>query len=251
MAVFWNEKEHAPEQIIEKNQWAESFSQWSPLGSYLTTIHAKGVLLWGGQSWRSLKRFVHPGVNLVDISPNENYVVTWSHQPFQGDKDDTNYVIWDMDTIKSLQSFAIIDPPDNTVEATGSTAAKKLQWPAFKWSADDRYVARMTETAIHVYELPGMHPLNQSAINIESIMEFEWAPARLQRDGVKDYEQLLCFWTPEIGANPAKVSLMSIPSREVVRTRNMFHVSDVKLHWQSQAAYICVKVDRHSKSKKG
>ena len=25
---------------------------------------------------------------------------------------------------------------------------------------------------------------------------------------------------------------------------------DAKLHWQSQAAYVCVKVDRHSKSKK-
>ena len=43
---------------------------------------------------------------------------------------------------------------------------------------------------------------------------------------------------------------MSIPSKEIVRTLNLFSVSDVKLHWQSDAAYLCVKVDRHSKSKK-
>ena len=43
---------------------------------------------------------------------------------------------------------------------------------------------------------------------------------------------------------------MTIPSKEIVRTRNLFNVTDAKLHWQSQAAYVCVKVDRHSKSKK-
>ena len=87
-------------------------------------------------------------------------------------------------------------------------------------------------------------------VPIEGVMDFEWAPATPQRDGVKAYEQLFCFWTPEIGSNPAKVGLMSIPSKEIVRTRNLFNVTDAKLHWQSQAAYVCVKVDRHSKSKK-
>lgn len=81
-------------------------------------------------------------------------------------------------------------------------------------------------------------------------MDFEWSPATPQREGVKAYEQLFCFWTPEIGSNPAKVGLMSIPSKEIVRTRNLFNVTDAKLHWQSQASYVCVKVDRHSKSKK-
>jgi len=53
-----------------------------------------------------------------------------------------------------------------------------------------------------------------------------------------------------LGSNPAKVGLISVPSKETVRTRNLFNVSDAKLHWQSEGAYLCVKVDRHSKSKK-
>ncbi|CRK34179.1 hypothetical protein BN1708_019419, partial [Verticillium longisporum] len=81
-------------------------------------------------------------------------------------------------------------------------------------------------------------------------MDFDWAPATVHREGVKNYEQLFCYWTPEIGSNPAKVGLMSIPSKEIVRTLNLFSVSDVKLHWQSDASFLCVKVDRHSKSKK-
>jgi len=92
--------------------------------------------------------------------------------------------------------------------------------------------------------------LDKQSIKIEGVMDFEWAPASPKRDGIRTYEQLFCYWTPELGSNPAKVGLMTIPSKEIVRTRNLFNVSDAKLHWQSDAAYVCVKVDRHSKSKK-
>jgi translation initiation factor 3 subunit B len=95
-----------------------------------------------------------------------------------------------------------------------------------------------------------MNLMDKTAIKLEGVMDFEWAPATPRRDSVKTYEQLFCFWTPEIGSNPARVGLMSIPSKQIVRSLNLFSVSDVKLHWQSDSAYICVKVDRHSKSKK-
>jgi translation initiation factor 3 subunit B len=104
--------------------------------------------------------------------------------------------------------------------------------------------------SISVYELPRMNLLDKTSIKVEGIVEFEFAPAITQREGVKTYESLLCFWTPEMGSNPAKVTLMSLPTKEIVRTRNLFNVTDAKLHWQSDAKFICVKVDRHSKSKK-
>ncbi|KAJ8105671.1 hypothetical protein ONZ43_g7333 [Nemania bipapillata] len=95
-----------------------------------------------------------------------------------------------------------------------------------------------------------MNLLDKTTIKIDGVMDFEWAPATPQREGVKQYEQLFCYWTPEIGSNPAKVGLMSIPSKQIVRTLNLFSVTDAKLHWQSDATYLSVKVDRHSKSKK-
>jgi translation initiation factor 3 subunit B len=95
-----------------------------------------------------------------------------------------------------------------------------------------------------------MNLLDKTSIKIDGVVDFDWAPSTPQREGIKTYEQLICFWTPEIGSNPAKVGLMSIPSKEVVRSLNLFSVSDAKLHWQSESAYLCVKVDRHSKSKK-
>ncbi|KMU78271.1 eukaryotic translation initiation factor 3 subunit B [Coccidioides immitis RMSCC 3703] len=163
-----------------------------------------------------------------------------------------NIIIWDITTGKPLRSFVsheLAAPAGPDGDA--AQAKKKVQWPAFKWSADEKFVARMLPgQSISIYELPRMNLLDRTSVKIEGVMDFEWSPATVQREGVKQSEQLLSFWTPEIGSNPAKVGLMSIPSKEVVRTRNLFNVSDVKLHWQSQGAYVCVKVDRHSKSKK-
>ncbi len=260
VGVFWNKKKDPPELIVDRQHWTESFVQWSPLGTYLTSIHQQGVQLWGGRSWNRQKRFAHPFVNLVDFSPSEKYLVTWSNRPIQVDEnhpvlslqeDGKNYIIWDVATGKPIRSFATIDLPGPTVDEAGNPIKRKVQWPAFKWSSDDQYVARLTPgQSISVYTLPTMELMDKASIRIEGVVDFEWAPATPQRDAVKKYEQLFCYWTPELGSNPAKVGLMTIPSKEIVRTRNLFNVSDAKLHWQSQAAYVCVKVDRHSKSKK-
>ncbi|KAF2109052.1 eukaryotic translation initiation factor 3 subunit B [Lophiotrema nucula] len=261
VGVFWNNKEDTPEPVVDRDNWTEAFIQWSPQGTYLTSMHAQGVQLWGGNAWSRQKRFAHPGVNLVDFSPYENYLTTWSHRPLQVDEnhpvpslsleeDGKNYIIWDIATGKPIRSFATLDVPTST-DAEGNPVKKKMQWPTFKWSSDDKYVARMTQgQSISVYELPRMNLLDKSSIKVEGVMDFEWAPATPKRESIRTYEQLFCYWTPELGSNPAKVGLMSIPSKEIVRTRNLFNVSDAKLHWQSDAAYVCVKVDRHSKSKK-
>lgn len=260
VGVFWNKKKDNPENIIDRHLWTESFVQWSPLGTYLATIHARGVQVWGGPSWQRIHRIPHPVCNLIDFSPGEKYLTTWSFKPIEVAEDDPvlsmeedgkNYIIWDVATGKPLRSFQTHDLPGPTEDENGQPVKKKIPWPAFKWSADEKYVARMLDgQSISVYELPKMVLLDKTSIKIEGVRDFEWAPASPQRDGIKAYEQLFCFWTPEIGSNPAKVGLMSIPSKEIVRTRNLFSVTDAKLHWQSQAAYVCVKVDRHSKSKK-
>ncbi|KAK0625490.1 eukaryotic translation initiation factor 3 [Bombardia bombarda] len=262
VGVFWNSEKDAPENIVDRQHWTDTFVQWTPLGTYLTSVHAQGVQLWGGASWSRQKRFAHPFVNLVAFSPNEKYMVTWSNRPIsipdEGhpslsiEDDGKNYIIWDIETSKPIRSFAQLDTPGGAgVDENGVAKKQKFPWPAFKWSADDKYVARLNQgNSISIYELPRMNLLDKTAIKIEGVVDFDWAPATPSRDGIKAYEQLLCFWTPEIGSNPAKVSLMSIPSKEIVRTLNLFSVSDAKLHWQSDAAYLCVKVDRHSKSKK-
>ncbi|KAK5306691.1 Translation initiation factor 3 subunit b [Exophiala xenobiotica] len=261
VGVFWNNKREPPEMIVDRTHWTQLFVSWSPYGTYLASVHQQGVQLWGGSSFKRIKQFPHPFVSLIDFSPGENYITTWSHQPIvveEGkgpltlDEEGKHIVIWDIRTGKPLRSFVAHDltPPPGT-DPAAVPAKAKVQWPAFKWSADEKYVARMKPNeSISIYEAPRMNLLDKTSVKAEGIVDFEWAPAITQREGVKTYESLLCYWTPELGSNPAKVALMSIPSKEIVRTRNLFNVTDAKLHWQSDAKFICVKVDRHSKSKK-
>ncbi|EGX50728.1 hypothetical protein AOL_s00054g814 [Orbilia oligospora ATCC 24927] len=257
VGVYFNNKKDSPEMTVERQFWTESFVRWSPLGTYLTSLHPQGVQLWGGSSWKRMARFPHPAVNLVDFSPNEKYLVTWSNKPIvyqEGmpgltpEEDGKTYVVWDVNTGKLLRSFPPIENPQEADKPPN--LRKKIQWPLFKWTADDKYCARVTPgSSISVYETPSMVLLDKKSIKLEGVVDFEWSPYAPTEDEAKKAsgEQLLCYWTPEINNQTARVSLMAIPSKEIIRTRNLFSVSDCKLHWQSEGAYLCVKVDRHSK----
>ena len=63
----------------------ETYVTWSPYGTYLGTFHAQGVILWGGVTWEKVMKFEHPGVKLLDFSPQEHYLVTVSAQYQQND----------------------------------------------------------------------------------------------------------------------------------------------------------------------
>lgn len=49
---------------------------------------------------------------------------------------------------------------------------------------------------------------------------------------------------------PARVTLLELPNRTEIRSKNLFSVADCKIHWQKSGDYLCVKVDRYSKVKK-
>lgn len=269
VGVFWHRRNGPPEQIVDRTFWTEKYMRWSPKGTYLLSVHRQGVALWAGDNWERVGRFAHNDVRLVDFSPNEKYLVTWSGEPitvppsddpnrdkcpFQDHDQGNSIVVWDVRTQMPLRTFPMLPPPQSAGGPDGGPD-KKIVWPMFKWSANSKYMARVVPgEAIQVYETPGMGLLDKKSIKIPGIVDFEFAPATIAREGVaKDKaadEQLLCYWTPEMANQTARVSLMSLPSREVIRSRNLFNVSGCRMHWQDQAKYLCVKVDRHTKTKK-
>ncbi len=248
VSVWWNKKHEPPEQDVSRNNWTETYVQWSPLGTFLVSLHPQGVQIWGGPKWESLNRFPHPAVKLIDFSPCENYMVTWSNEPlvlgqrqnfvFTAEDQGKQLIVWDIQTGTVLRSFAT---------STGENQKQKMVWPTLKWSADDKYAARITQgQSISIYETPGMGLLDKKSFRIDGIVDFEWSPAMPDKKG----EEMLCFWSPESANQTARVGLLSVPSKEIVRTRNLFNVSECRLHWQSRGDYLCVKVDRHTKTKK-
>eukprot|EP00040_Diaphanoeca_grandis_P038441 m.256510 g.256510 ORF g.256510 m.256510 type:complete len:643 (-) comp34425_c0_seq1:252-2180(-) len=205
-----------------KSKWTDEYVAWSPQGSYLASFHRQGVRLWGGKNWAPQQRFPHGAVKLIDFSPNEKYMVTWSNETRNG-----AVIVWDVKTGENMREFAFDENPS---------------WPALKWSYDDKYVARMKEdnSAILIYETPSMLLLEKKPVKIPSVQNFEWSPT----------DNLLSFWIPEENDKPASVNLMSIPEREVIKSANIFMVKECKMSWQKSGDHVCVSVERWTKSKK-
>ena len=98
-------------------RWTETYVRWSQQGSYLATFHCKGIALWGGPKFEQIMRFSHPGVQLIDFSPCERYLVTFS--PLQTNQEEPSaIIIWDIRTGQKKRGFHC---------ETQST------WPIFKY----------------------------------------------------------------------------------------------------------------------
>jgi len=183
---------------------------------------------------------------LIDFSPCENYLVTWSHDPitvpanlpqgpefFSPEDEGNNIAVWDIKSGHLLRTF-----PTATYETDDPAMKKQMQWPAFKWSSDDKFVARVTPgQQISVYELPSMGLHDKKSLKIEGVVDFEWCPlgdkdkedaekAAKAGKGAKKKENMLAYWTPEVANQPARVTLINFPSRTVLRQKNLFNVTE-------------------------
>ncbi|KAF8591896.1 translation initiation factor eIF-3b [Ramaria rubella] len=284
VAIHWHGKPSTTEVAYERPNWTDLYIAWSPLGTYLTTLHRQGVRLWGGSTWQPLQRFAHPLVKLIEISPCEQYIVTWSHesivvpegalqgpQYFSPEDEGNCIAVWEIKTGNLLRTFPAVNPSTSPSAMDDAQKKQGVAWPALKWSEDDKYVARVTPgQQISVYELPSMGLLGKKSVKIEGVVDFEWCPVgdKDREEGEKaanttkegsvaakapkkaPKENMLVFWTPEVQNQPARVTLMSFPSRTVLRQKNLFNVTDCKLYWQNQGDFLCVRVDRHTKTKK-
>jgi translation initiation factor 3 subunit B len=221
--LYWHEADTKPELSYKKKNWTDSYVAWSSRGTYLATFHGKGVMLWGGETWNTLGKLEHPGVKLVDFSPREGFLTSFNPE---NSRDENALIVWNVKTGERIRSFPGGDAP----------------WPIMKWSHDDKYVARLGKGAIHIWELPSMTLLNGKPLKIANVKDFQWSPT----------QHLICCWVPEDAATstPARLMLIDPLTGKEKRTKNLFNVTDCKMHWQNKGEYLCVKVDRHQKKKK-
>merc|ERR1711962_1728074 len=220
-AIYLNSVPEAHE-VAKRERWTETYVRWSPRGTYLATFHGKGIALWGGEDFRQVQKFSHPGVQFIDFSPCEKYIVTFSPHVDQRNEEPQSIIIWDARTGIKRRAFNAERPP---------------VWPVFKWSNDDKYFARIGEDCLSVYETPSFGLLDKKSIKITGIKDFSWSPT----------DNIIAYWIAEDQDIPAKTALLAIPSREEIRTKNLFNVADCKMHWQKCGDYLCVKVDRYKK----
>lgn len=208
-------------------QWCEYYCHWSPAGSFLATlVPAKGVILWSGKNYEKTARFIAKGVRMVNFSPQENYILCSNEDP----NDPGAVKIYHIPTGKLLRQFPLY--PEKV--------SKDGPPPPFLWSHDDKYIARMGENLISIYDAPSMRLLDKRSLSAEGICEFQWSP----------HDNVLAYWAPEANNTPAHVDLIQIPSRKKLRQKNLFNVTKCNMVWHPQGDFLAVKVTRHTKSKK-
>lgn len=192
-------------------------------------------------------------MKLIDFSPNENYLVTWSHDPimvpegaaqgpqyFSPEDEGNSIAVWDVRTGNLLRTFPTVYPDGDDGKK------QQMPWPALKWSPDDKFVARVTPgQQISVYELPGMGLQGKKSLKVEGVVDFEWCPlgdkdredaekeAQATANGAssktpkKTKENMLAYWTPEVANQPARVTVINFPTRSILRQKNLFNVTEV------------------------
>ncbi|KAG4160453.1 hypothetical protein Goshw_025729 [Gossypium schwendimanii] len=243
--VLWNDaRQSKTEPVYKRTYWTESFVQWSPMGTYLATVHRQGAAVWGGaNTFNRLMRYAHPQVKLIDFSPGEKFLVTYSsHEP--SNPRDANRVvinIFDVRTGKMMRDFKG-SADEFAVGGAGGVAGNS--WPVFRWGGgkEDKYFAKLGKNMISVYETETFSLIDKKSLKVENVVDFSWSPT----------DPIIALFVPELGGGnqPARVSLVQMPGKEELRQKNLFSISDCKMYWQSNGDYLAVKADRYTKTKK-
>ncbi|KAE8716893.1 Eukaryotic translation initiation factor 3 subunit B [Hibiscus syriacus] len=137
--VLWNDaRQSKTELVYKRTYWTESFVQWSPMGTYLATVHRQGAAVWGGaNTFNRLMRYAHPQVKLIDFSPGEKFLVTYSsHEPS--------------------------NPRDANV-----------RWGGGK---EDKYFAKLGKNMISIYETETFSLIDKKSLKVENVVDFSWSP---------------------------------------------------------------------------
>ena len=106
----------------------------------------------------------------------------------------------------------------------------------FRWSHDDAYFATVVKDRIQIYDAATMQLFGGAALRVPGVKTFSWSPSA----------NILAYYVPvpEDGNHPAGLTLMEIPSKNVIRQKNLFLVKDCRLHWHPSGSYLAVKVDK-------
>eukprot|EP00475_Leptophrys_vorax_P014373 TRINITY_DN20759_c0_g1_i2.p1 TRINITY_DN20759_c0_g1~~TRINITY_DN20759_c0_g1_i2.p1 ORF type:complete len:682 (+),score=168.41 TRINITY_DN20759_c0_g1_i2:251-2047(+) len=221
--VYWNDPirggavlAYGGDQHKEQGRnWTDLYCAWSSNGLYLATYHRQGIVLWAGEKFDRVGRFPHENVRIVDFSPCERYIITFN----ANESDPQCFIFWDIRTGRVLRNFAGEDLIPG-------------KWPVFKWSHDGTYVARKNTGVINVFESATMNLI--SSIKVPELMDFEWSPAT----------DVLSYWVPEYENNPATVSVVEFPSLRPIREKHFYQVHDIRMYWQNDGSFLCVRIAR-------
>ncbi|CAJ0920097.1 unnamed protein product, partial [Mesorhabditis belari] len=243
VSIFWHVKGHEPEVAEDgsKPNWTESVFKWTPHGSYLATIHNRGIALWGGPKFQRYMRFEHLNVQYFDFSPCETYMVTYAPSNAKWDEDENCLQLWDVRTGEMRKGFSLY----------ALTLRNELEgWPFFQWSHDDKFFAclkvpekdklekQKKVNGIAVYDAETLQLVSNRYIVIENIRTFSWAPGG---------KNIIAYYSESTEQLPAEFGLISMPTGEKLRSARIYNVAEAQMFWQESGMRLAVHNLRYNK----
>ncbi|EJW84691.1 eukaryotic translation initiation factor 3 subunit B [Wuchereria bancrofti] len=248
VGVYEYRKGQDPVPVTERHYWTETVFRWSPNGTFFVSVHRMGIALWAGANFERFARYSHENVIMLDFSPCERFLVTYS-LPENRWADDTNSLrIFDTMTGEMRRGFSLL-----TQEGSNELPC----WPYFQWSADTRalgpdetYLAcpeangfvacpKPGGNGINVYETRNFTLLDKKHVVIEGLRTFRWSPTR----------PILAYYCDERTSDnaPAEIGLMEIPSKTKLRAQRIFSVSEAELFWNKNGDRLAAHTERYQK----
>uniref|UniRef100_A0A0R3RJ29 Eukaryotic translation initiation factor 3 subunit B n=1 Tax=Elaeophora elaphi TaxID=1147741 RepID=A0A0R3RJ29_9BILA len=248
VGVYEYRKGQDPMPVTERHYWTETVFRWSPNGTFFVSVHRMGIALWAGANFERFARYSHENVVMLDFSPCERFLITYS-LPENRWADDTNSLrIFDTMTGEMRRGFSLLSQ-----EGSNELPC----WPYFQWSADtqalgpdETYLAcpeangfvacpKPGGNGINVYETKNFTLLDKKHIIIEGLRTFRWSPTR----------PILAYYCDERTSDnaPAEIGLMEIPSKRKLRAQRIFSVSEAELFWNKNGDRLAAHTERYQK----
>lgn len=262
--------------------WCESYVQWSPQGTYLATFHPAGIKLWGGDDFTAQGRYMHAGVEAVDFSPCEQYMVTYIFSLHEGQNEKEAIIVWNVRSGEKLRTFALKSPLDVDyqvqAEISEEKGGKKIDRPMRGRivSLDRDFTCTIAEGNTNHTKIP-----RSKVVPLQDPNRLKWSAdgrylARLGVGiiqvyalptlGLLDKKSLaakdildftwspsgstISYWSPAFGNHPAMINIVQMPERTPICSRKVFDVQNGRMIWQSEGEFLCVRMTKISGKKK-
>lgn len=211
--VFWNDSLSRTPELVSNGPtgkvWTDKYVAWSSDGTYLATMHSRGVVIWAGPEFEEMGKLEHYGVGQVGFSPCERYVLTFSPKG--------KFIVWNLSTKEEMRVFP----------------AEEEKWGTYKWSFNGDFLAKMAEESIFIYQTSSMSMLEDEnglkrPLKIDGLADFSWSPGA----------NIIACYIRENSNRPAIIKIISIPNKGLIASRNLFDALACTFFWQSDGEYL-------------
>jgi translation initiation factor 3 subunit B len=192
---------------------------FSPEGTFLCMLHDSGAAIYGGALMDRLFVYPHEGVQAVDVSPCERYIVTWSNVGGRCLEDPGMAIVWDLLYETPIMEFDRVEVAD--------THGNIIHWPILKWSYDDEYLMQVRGETLVICSMKGMSEDVEMGFSAKEKHVFEKAIPGLKWCEWIPRSKKIIYWTEATEHRPARVSVVNIPDMGEVGYKSVTNVKDL------------------------